>query len=250
MRILLLLLPISALLVWAQPLPNDAASLKAGKTQYEFHCAFCHGRGDDGFAANLVSPRLPHAPSDASLVNIIRNGIPGTDMPPALGMTDPEIRQVAAYVRTLGRAAPQKVPGDAKRGQAIYNGKGGCNVCHMIQGSGGRYGPDLTAIGAMRSPANLRAAITDPDAAISPAWVLMEAEFRGGSKVAGIRLNEDLFSLQLRDASGKIHSLPKDNLVSVRKDLSKSVMPSYKTQLSSAELDDLIAYLFSLKGGN
>ena len=88
-------------------LPKDAASLAAGKKLYEYHCAFCHGRGDDGFAANLVSPRLPHAPTDSSLFNTIKNGIPGTDMAASLGITDKEVWQVAAFVRSLGRSAPR-----------------------------------------------------------------------------------------------------------------------------------------------
>src|SRR5258708_437187 len=101
--------------LWAAQaqMPKDAASLAAGKKLYEYHCAFCHGRGDDGFAANLVSPRLPHAPTDSSLFNVIKNGIPGTDMAAALGLTDKETWQVAAFVRSLGRSAPQNVPGDA-----------------------------------------------------------------------------------------------------------------------------------------
>ena len=48
--------------------PQD---VRAAEPNYQLHCAFCHGRGDDGFAANLKSPRLPHAPSDAAMFQII-----------------------------------------------------------------------------------------------------------------------------------------------------------------------------------
>ena len=55
-------------------------------------------------------------------MNIIRAGISGTGMPPALGMSETEIKEVAAYVRSLGRTAPRKVAGTG-RGKALYNGK-------------------------------------------------------------------------------------------------------------------------------
>ena len=67
-RKLLILLSLSLPAAQAQ-MPKDSASLAAGKKLYEYHCAFCHGRGDDGFAANLVNPHLPHAPTDSSLFN-------------------------------------------------------------------------------------------------------------------------------------------------------------------------------------
>ena len=113
------------LLLWATQgqVPTGPASLAEGKTLYDLHCAFCHGRGDDGFAANLVSPNLPHAPSDNALFNIIKNGIPGTDMPASLGLTDPDAWKIAAFVRSLGRSAPQSVPGDRAKGAASFKGK-------------------------------------------------------------------------------------------------------------------------------
>jgi cytochrome c oxidase cbb3-type subunit 3 len=229
--------------------PTDAASLAEGEKLYKFHCSFCHGKGDDGMAANLVQAQLRHAPTDAGLVAIIRSGIPGSDMPSALGMTDAEMWKLAGYVRALGRSAPQSVAGDASRGAALYQGKGGCAGCHMVNGKGGRMGPDLSAVGAVRSPSNLRSSITDPDAAIAGGFVSVRATTKDGRTVSGIRLNEDSFSIQIRDGRGAIHSLDKGAIAKLDKNLTKSSMPSYRGRLSDAELDDVVAYLFSLRGG-
>jgi putative heme-binding domain-containing protein len=233
----------------AQNLPPLApADRRDAEAAYQFHCAFCHGRGDDGFAANLVTPRLPHAPTDSSLVAIIRNGIQGTDMPPALGMSDREIRLVAQYVRELGRKPPEKVPGDARRGEQIYLGKGTCATCHMVRGQGGRLGPDLTDIGARRSAVNLRTSLVDPDASLTPGFASVTVTLTGGKRIEGIRVNENTFSIQVRDADGRFHHLRKTEIANIDRS-AKSTMPSYKT-LSAAELDDLVAYLSSLRGAS
>lgn len=226
----------------------SAAQDAEGEKLYKFHCSFCHGRGDDGMAANLVQVHLRRAPTDNSLMGIIRDGIPGTDMPGALGMSDDEVRKVAAYVRFLGRSAPQAVPGDAARGAALYKSKGGCAGCHMINGAGGRMGPDLSAIGAMRSPSNLRSSLVDPDAVLAAGFITAKAVMKDGRTITGIRLNEDTFSVQIRDARAAIHSLQKSDIAKLEKNLTKSSMPSYRGRLSDAETDDMVAYLFSLRG--
>ena len=228
--------------------PSDEASLRKGHTLYQFHCSFCHGKGDDGMAANLVSANLVHAPTDSSLVNIIRNGIGGTDMPPALGMTDEEMMLVAGYVRSLGRTAPSKIAGDSAKGKALYMGKGGCSGCHMVSGVGGRMGPDLTQIGAVRSPANLRSSLVEPSASIAGTWTMAHVTLKSGTKVSGIRMNEDNFYIHVRDGKGKIHSIAKADATKIDRDITKSSMPSYEKVFTQEELTDLIAYLFSMRG--
>ncbi len=234
----------------AQNLPPLApGDQRDAERSYQFHCAFCHGKGDDGFAGNLVNPRLPHAPTDSSLMNVIRGGIPGTDMPPALGMSDREVRLVAQYVRALGRRPPEKLPGDARRGEQIYLGKGTCATCHMVRGQGGRQGPDLSDIGARRSAANLRASLVDPDAALTAGFTGVTLTLAAGRQISGVRLNENTFSIQVRDGDGRIHHIRKSEVKQIQRSLTKSAMPSYKT-LTAAELDDLVAYLSSLRGAS
>jgi hypothetical protein len=66
--------------------------------------------------------------------------------------------------------------------------------------------------------------------------------------VRGIRVNEDVFWIHIRDASGTVHTLEKAQLSKLDRELDGSLMPSYASRLSPADLDDLVAYLASLRG--
>ena len=67
-----------------------------------------------------------------------------------------------------------------------------------------------------------------------------------GASITGVRVNEDSFSIQVRDNSGRMHSFWKEG-AKVEPMRGKSPMPSYQGQLSDAEVTDLVAYLASLK---
>lgn len=224
------------------------AAQPSGEAIFLSQCAICHGqRGEGGRGAPLARTKLGHAPDDAALQRVIRRGIPGTGMP-ATWLNEVELREVAAHVRTLGRAVAQAaVPGDAARGEAVYQGKGGCVRCHTIGGHGGAFGPDLTGIASRRNAAHLRESVVDPGADVLPDFVLLHAVTATGRKVSGARVNEDTFSVQIREASGAVLSLWKTELRELRKDPGKTAMPSFRGALSAAELDDLVAYLARLE---
>jgi putative heme-binding domain-containing protein len=157
------------------------------------------------------------------------------------------MRQTAAYVRSLGKVPARPVPGNPARGAEIYRGKGNCAACHSIQGEGGVTGPDLAGIAARRSAAYLRESLVNPEAALPDGYLLVTVVTKNGQRVTGRRVNEDSFSIQIRDDSGRSHSFWKYDLAQVDKQRGKSPMPSYKGQLSEDELTDLVAYLVSLK---
>ena len=71
---------------------------------------------------------------------------------------------------------------------------------------------------------------------------------RQGSEVRGIRVNEDAFTIQVRDAAGRFYSWRKSDLELLDKQTGKSVMPSFSSRLTPPELTDLVAYLASLRG--
>jgi cytochrome c oxidase cbb3-type subunit 3 len=229
-------------------LPNSHADLARGEKLFQVHCARCHGaKGEGSRGPALARPKLPRAPDDTELLNVIQRGIRGTEMPGASAMSDREMRQTAAYVRSLGKVPVQPLPGDPARGAGIYRGKGNCATCHSIDGEGGVAGPDLSTIGASRSASHLRESLVDPQAAVPEGYLLVTVSPKNGPAVTGLRVNEDSFSIQVRDNRGQSHSFWKSDVASIDKQRGKSPMPSYKGQLSDAELTDLVAYLASLK---
>jgi cytochrome c oxidase cbb3-type subunit 3 len=225
--------------------PADAA---IGRRYFLGHCAQCHGpEGEGGRGVNLTTGRYRHGSSDRELYRTIRRGVPGSEMP-GTGLSQPELWRIVAYVRRLGTAgAEEKATGDPQAGQAIYEGKGGCARCHAVNGKGGRLGPELTEIGLRRSLKFLQDSLTDPSAYIGPEYRAATVTTRGGEKITGIVLNEDDYSIQLRDMRETLRSFLKSGLKEVKLQ-KESLMPAYKAALSEAEINDLVAYLSSLRG--
>ncbi|HEV3057677.1 MAG TPA: c-type cytochrome [Vicinamibacterales bacterium] len=237
---------------------QTAVDLDGGKRLFQGMCVECHGAGGaGGDAPSLNRPRLNHAADDTALANVIANGIPNTAMPRVRRFTENELRQLVVYVRSIGKVTQDPVPGDAKRGAAIYRNLA-CSSCHMVAGEGGNLGPDLTDIGFLRGAAYLREAVVDPGSSLPKGTLSVlsrgYAEYlpvhiitRQRVEVHGIRVNEDAFTIQVRDAAGKFYSLRKSDLELLDKQAGKSMMPSFASRLTGPELTDLVAYLVSLQ---
>jgi cytochrome c oxidase cbb3-type subunit 3 len=225
------------------------ADLDRGKQLYENQCSICHGMdGSGGKGARLSQPRLRSAPDDVALIGVIVNGIPGTEMPAQWQMAEREIFQVAGYVRSLGRKPAVPLPGNAASGKTIYESKGGCASCHIVRGAGTALGPELTEIGARRSGDYLKEALVKPGASVPEQFMVVSASTRDGKTIRGERIAEDTFTIQIRDSAGRLHSLRKSELAKFDKLPHQSLMPSYESRFSATELDDVVAYLASLRG--
>lgn len=243
---------LSANIALAQPRPTRPVpatqTIAAGRTLFDAQCAWCHGAGGEGGTGPNLHGRLRHATDYKSIVEIITSGIPGTEMPSFRSpLTAKSIGQIATYVQSLGRTKSAASTGNAERGATVYNANG-CRSCHVVAGVGGVLGPELTAIGATRGGPYLRDAVVKPAAAHPPGYLVVRAVAADGQEVRGIRLNEDVFWIQVRDAGGNVHVLEKSRLAKVERQLDASLMPSYATRITGTDLDDLIAYLTSLRG--
>jgi putative heme-binding domain-containing protein len=221
----------------------------AGQQIFDGQCAWCHGAGGTGGSGpDLRRPTLRHATTDATLTSIVRNGIPGTEMPSfTSALTDNMAWQTAAYVRSLGRTRNVAVAGDAARGSRLYESSG-CASCHVVSGRGGVLGPELTTIGAQRGAPYLRDALVKPAAAHPPGYMVVRATPTSGPEIRGIRVNEDVFWVHVRDIGGTVHTLQKSELTRLDRELEGTLMPSYASRLSAAEIDDLVAWLTTLRG--
>lgn len=227
--------------------PPAAPDVAAGKLLFESHCSLCHGiDGGGGRGPSLRRAKLNRAADDEALKSLIENGI-APEMPPAWYLAPEEIANVAAYVRTLGNVPAEVLPGDPARGKAIY-ARSGCSACHILAGEGSGYGPELTDVGVRRGSSRLRETLQNPAKTIPEDFLFVEAVTNSGQAIRGIRLNEDSFSIQLKDQQGRFHSFRKGEMRDLKKLRGETPMPPYGSALSAAELDDLINFLASQKG--
>ncbi len=247
------------------PLAGDPKAAKAGEYEFRINCALCHGLGarGGGRGPDLTRAVKKHTHSDAEMFQVISNGIPGTAMPAngtngqGVGMTDEEIWQIITYIRSQEVKAPAKALGNAGRGKDLFFGDANCSLCHMVEGKGGRLGPELTGVGGSRTREAIIDSVRNPSRRL--AWGLTEAtkEFpqeyesvtvvtADGKEIKGVTLNEDSFSVQIMDANEKIHLLEKSTLRLFQKSR-QSAMPKYDADvLSDKELEDIVAFLVSV----
>src|SRR5579863_6580161 len=247
------------------PLANDPKAAKLGEFQFRSNCAFCHGLGalGGGRGPDLTRAQKRHGNADAGLFRTINEGVPGTAMPPngatqqGVGMTETEIWQVIAYIRSVQVKAPAQPIGDAAHGKALFFGDAACYTCHMVEGKGGRLGPDLTATGSARATDYLVDSVRNPSRRLaqgiseamkefSQEYETVKVETADGHKFVGVVLNEDHFTLQMIDLREQIHVFEKDKLRSYEKSR-ESLMPAYDQKLlSDKDLQDIIAFLLSV----
>ena len=247
------------------PLAGDAKAVKLGEFQFRINCALCHGLGahGGGRGPDLTRAVKKHTHSDADMFQVISNGIAGTAMPAngtngqGVGMTDEEIWQIITYIRSQEVKAPVQPLGNTAHGKNLFYGDANCSLCHMVEGKGGRLGPELTGVGGSRTREAIIDSVRNPSRRL--AWGLTEStkEFpqeyesvtavtADGKHIKGVTLNEDSFSVQIMDMGEQIHLLEKNKLLSFQK-TRESAMPKYGADtLSDKELEDIVAYLISV----
>ncbi len=247
------------------PFSGDAKAAKLGESQFRANCAFCHGLGarGGGRGPDLTRAQKRHGNSDADLFRTINEGVPGTAMPPngatqqGVGMTEEEIWQVISYIRSVQAKAPAQIVGNAVQGKELFYGNAGCSACHMIQGKGGRLGPDLSTTGSARSTDYLVESVRNPSRrlaqGISEAMKEFSQEYEtvtvvtaDGTKFMGVVLNEDHFTLQMMDTREQLHLFEKDKLRSYEKSRESLMPTSDQKTLSDKDLQDVIAYLLAV----
>src|SRR3954447_19148611 len=247
------------------PLAGDPKAAKAGEYEFRINCALCHGLGakGGGRGPDLTRAVKKHTHTDAEMFQVVSTEIPGTAMPAngtngqGVGMTDREIWQIIAYLRSQEVKASPNQMGNATHGKELFYGDANCSLCHMVQGKGGRLGPDLTGVAGSRTPQSIIEAVRNPSRRLALGLTEPTKEFpqeyetvtavtSDGKQIKGVTLNEDTFSVQIMDMSEQIHSLEKDHLRSFQKTRT-SAMPKYGTDtLSDRDLDDVVAFLMTL----
>jgi cytochrome c oxidase cbb3-type subunit 3 len=238
------------------PAPDPVAA-ERGEKLYMPNCAFCHGAkangGDTG--PDLVRSALVLHDEKGELIGpVVTKGRPDRGMPAFSNFNEGQISDLAAFLHMRIELAANRglykvqnvVTGDAKSGEAYFNGAGRCSTCHSPS-------CDLAHVAAKFGPADLQAQLLYPGAsarfdgeARPPAAPKVTVMLPSGKIVTGSLKRLDDFNVSMYDSSGEYHSWPRsevkveveDRLVAHRQLLD---------QYSDADVHNLLAYLETLK---
>ncbi len=148
----------------------------------------------------------------------------------------------------LAKFEPLLRGGDAARGRAVFaSSKVACATCHAVGSQGGKVGPDLTRVGAIRSGRDILESILFPTSTLAQGYEPFILETRDGDEYSGIVVEGDEHRVVLGLPSGAEISLARARLKQLRR-ASLSIMPEgLETAMSEREFRDLLAYLQQLK---
>jgi putative heme-binding domain-containing protein len=236
----------------SNPLVGNALAIKQGQNIFRGRCAVCHGIDAKGYrGSDLTTGDWVHGGGDRQIFKTITVGVPGTEMPGSGNLSEDEVWQLIAYLRTLSApGVPAVERGDAVRGEQLFWSTTGanCGRCHMVGARGGRLGPNLSRIGASRSVSALERELRRPGEVIPVGFETVTVTTRDGKKVRGLRKNEDTFSVQVMTPTEDIVSFTKPEAL-VEPEPQRSLMPAYGTdRLPDADLADIVRYMRSLRG--
>jgi putative heme-binding domain-containing protein len=139
--------------------------------------------------------------------------------------------------------------GEIQRGRDLFfaNKKAICATCHSVQGQGGRAGPDLSKIGAIRTPRDLLEAIVLPSASFARGYEPFTLLTTEGQVHSGVIVREAADAIHLFTVERVEVRVPRGAIETLQQS-PVSIMPAgMDQQLSRQELADLIAFLQSLR---
>jgi putative heme-binding domain-containing protein len=224
---------------------ETAADLLDGERAYGAGCVTCHGPdGNQVAGIDLFRGQFRRPYTDQELVGIIRNGIPNTAMA-GTSLSQEQASKLVAYLRSMATKKSTAATGDAARGRAVFDGKGGCAGCHRVNGIGSRVGPDLSRVGGSRRALELERSLLDPAADVQPTNRTYRVVTREGTAITGRLLSHDTFTVQMIDSKEQLRSFVKADLR--EHGFAATTMPSYKGKLSTQEIADLVSYLVTLR---
>jgi cytochrome c oxidase cbb3-type subunit III len=240
----------------------DQDAVERGAQLVVRHCGFCHGsnaRGAAGGPDLLRSPLVLEDENGEQLGEFLKVGRPDKGMP-KVDLSPEETADVATFLHSRVAAAANRsaykilniLTGDARVGEAFFNGTGRCSTCHSATG-------DLEGIGAKYDPVTLQSRLIMPPRGRGAAGrggsvepqappVTATVTLPSGESISGALVRLTDFDITLRDQSGAIRSWLRDG------DTPKVVVTDplkahydMLTRWTDADMHNVTAYLASLK---
>ena len=237
----------------------SAEQVQTGRAIFTSQCAFCHGRDAMGGETGPDLTRSQVVAEDVrgdKIVAMIRGGKPEKGMPPFPQLSESDVAAVVAFVHDAkvkaesfeGNRRTVEVTdlqtGDAKAGEAYFNGPGGCATCHSATG-------DLAGIATRIQGLTLLQRMLYPSGrggkpGVQPYAATVTVTPATGAPVTGRLAYRDDFVIALTDATGAYRSWSTARVkYSIEDKLEAHVaqLPKY----SDKDMHDVLAYLHTLK---
>ncbi|MDP3069054.1 MAG: hypothetical protein Q8N18_02145 [Opitutaceae bacterium] len=162
---------------------------------------------------------------------------------PLLESLNADINRQNARIDAL---LPTLTSGDINRGHLVFNSeKTACTLCHKIGYRGGLIGPDLTAIGKIRSERDLLEAIVFPSATLVRGYEPVTVVTRGGESHTGIVRTDDSEAVILVTGPESTQHIARADIADMQPSGISSMPPGMDAVLTPQELADLVAFLKS-----
>lgn len=230
----------------------DAAAAKKGEPLYKENCATCHGESAHGAQGpSLVrSVVVLHDQKGEEIGAVVRGGRPQAGMPAFASLSADDVYNIAEYLHQQVELAANRgtygstyaglraqTTGDAKRGEAFFNGAGGCAKCHSTSGDMAKIGEKYPQAAALQGRFLWPAQRGPAQAKVTTA---------SGETVTGVLRSLTDFDVSLVDAAGEYHYWPRAAVqVEIEDHMAghRALLPQY----TDAQIHDLTAYLETLK---
>ncbi|HKS37473.1 MAG TPA: PQQ-dependent sugar dehydrogenase, partial [Verrucomicrobiae bacterium] len=139
--------------------------------------------------------------------------------------------------------------GNALRGKELFfsEQRAACSKCHSVDGTSGKAGPDLFAIGDKFPRRELIDAVLEPSASIAVGYGATIVETKSGEEHSGILKQAPAEWIDLMGADGQIVRIASGD-IQAQRGSAVSLMPDgLQAGMSRQEFADLVGYLVALK---
>jgi cytochrome c oxidase cbb3-type subunit 3 len=245
--------------MFAGPDKFDPAAAERGKKIFAPTCGFCHGADAAGKSApDLIRSQLALHDEGGNLIGpVIHNGRTDRGMPAFPALSNEQIADIGAFLKSRKQATSNRfgyviqglITGNAKAGEAYFNGEGKCSTCHSATG-------DLSKIAGKYEPADLQRQFLAPGPSMMDMFLgksvkplpaaKVVVKLPSGENISGTLVREDEFDVELVDQAGWHRSISREGAqVDVQ-----DPMSFHREQLakySDSDMHNLLAYLETLK---
>jgi len=153
-----------------------------------------------------------------------------------------------ARVDTMQRLMPLTKGGNVLRGREVFlSQSAACGSCHRIGPEGGRIGPDLTNIGAIRAGHDLLESIIFPSASLAQGYEPYTIETQDGFMFEGVIIRQTADTVTLRTVADAEVRIERRSIKNIHPSTTSIMPQGFEQALTPQQLQDLLAYLQSLK---